>query len=336
MTTPPRADGPAGFTLVELLVSMVVLALVALTMMAGLRFTIRAFADTDSRRAALEELTLGFSVLRAQIERAEPLMLKVNGESRVLFDGTPDRIRLVNIEPPYLAGRPYLALEFTIAGGPGEYRIELRRLALDPAKPDLGEVAAAEPRVLLRVPQLLQFTYWGQARRDDRPQWFHDWTRRTQLPVAVRLAAGDDPGWPDLIVPITVRTPWYCAAGQNGAAGAQGGGSGQSDAGGLRSSDSVGSSGSSTGSGLSGGSSLGGSSSGSGGLSGSTGSSGLSGGTGSSGLSGGSGLGSGSSTGGLGDGSGSGGLGSGSGFSSGRSGTGNRGGRDQAGCGPPA
>ena len=45
-------DSRAGFTLVELLVSMAVLALVAVTMMAGLRFVIRAFEHTDSRRAA--------------------------------------------------------------------------------------------------------------------------------------------------------------------------------------------------------------------------------------------------------------------------------------------
>lgn len=236
-----RATRRAGFTLVELLVSMVVLALVAVTMTAGLRFTIRAFERTDSRRTALEELTLGFSVLRGQLERAEPLMQKVNNESRVLFDGTADRVRFVNVEPPYLSGRPYLLLEYAIAGGPGDYRIELRRTALDPAKPDLGAVAEAESRVILRVPQLLRFTYWGQARRDDRQQWYAAWTRRTQLPVAVRLAAGDDPGWPDLVVPLTIRAPWYCGAGEGAAASQGGGGSrvgGSQGSGGLSSSDS--------------------------------------------------------------------------------------------------
>lgn len=203
-----------GFTLIELLVSMVVLSLVAVTMMSGLRFVIRVFDHTDSRRAALEELTLGFSVLRHELERAEPLMRKVNNEDRVLFEGTADRVRFVNVEPPYLAGRPYLMFEYAIAGQAGDYRIELRRAAYDPAAPDLDAVAQAEPRVLLRMPQPVQFTYWGQARKDERPRWSDSWTRKQQLPLAVRLAAGEDPGWPDLVVPLQIRAPWYCATGQ--------------------------------------------------------------------------------------------------------------------------
>lgn len=206
----------AGFTLIELLVSMVVLSLVAVTMMSGLRFVIRTFEHTDSRRAALEELTLGFSVLRNELERAEPLMRKINNEDRVLFEGASDRVRFVNVEPPYLAGRPYLMFEYAITGQAGDYRIELRRAAYDPAAPDLDAVAEAEPRVVLRVPQPLQFTYWGQARKDERARWSDSWSRKQQLPMAVRLAAGEDPGWPDLVVPLQIRVPWYCATGQQG------------------------------------------------------------------------------------------------------------------------
>lgn len=222
-----RGRGRAGFTLVELLVAMVVLSLVAVTMAAGLRFVIRAFEHTDSRRAALEELTLGFSVLRGEIERAEPLMRRVNNDDRVLFEGGADRVRFVNVEPPYLAGRPYLVFEYAIAGDPGNYRIELRRAALDPAEPDLdAAVADAEPRVVLRVPQLLEFSYFGQARKDERPRWYPEWTRRAQLPAAVRLAAGTDPGWPDLVVPLEIRAPWYCGGAGGQATGGGGGGGG--------------------------------------------------------------------------------------------------------------
>lgn len=206
----PRHDRRSGFTLIELLVSMVVLSLVVLTMMGGLRFVVRAFAHTDSRRAALEELTLGFSVLRQELERAEPLMHKAENEDRVLFEGTPDRLRFVNVEPPYLAGRPYLAFEYAIVGSGTEYRIELRRAPFDPAEPDLEIVEDAEPRVVLRVPRPLTFTYFGQTRRDERARWEDDWTRRDRLPDAVRLAEGPDPGWPDLVVPLLIRAPWYC------------------------------------------------------------------------------------------------------------------------------
>ena len=93
MTGPGPADRRAGFTLVELLVSMAVLSLVALTMVAGLRFVVQAVASTDNRREGLEELTLGLSVLRGELERAQPLMVKVGNRELVMFSGMADRLR---------------------------------------------------------------------------------------------------------------------------------------------------------------------------------------------------------------------------------------------------
>jgi general secretion pathway protein J len=201
-----------GFTLVELLVSMVVLSFVALIMMGGLRFVVRAFSHTDSRRAALEELTASFAVLRQELERAEPLMVKVGNDERVLFEGTPDRVRFVNVEPPYLGGLPYRVYEYAVVGDGGDYRIELRRAPFDPAEPDLAVVEDTDPRVLLRVPRPLTFTYFGQEKRDERAGWHDEWARHPQLPTAVRLAEGEDPGWPDLLVPLLIRAPWYCGS----------------------------------------------------------------------------------------------------------------------------
>ena len=177
MTEPAdTADRRAGFTLVELLVSMAVLALVALVMVAGLRFVVRAVASTDNRREAMEELTLGLSVLRGELERAEPLMVKVGNRDLVLFSGMADRLRFANVEPPYLAGPPYLAYEYAVTPDCGAYRIELRRVALDPDQPDLAAVEAGEPRTILRVAQRAAVHLLGQARRPrEAPAWHEEW-----------------------------------------------------------------------------------------------------------------------------------------------------------------
>jgi hypothetical protein len=190
---------------------MVVLALVAVVMMGGLRFVLRALSSTDSRRESMEELTLGLSVLRGELERAEPLMVKVGSRELVLFSGGPDRLRFANVEPPYLNGPPYLAYEYAVTPDAGSiYRIELRRAPLDPAAPDLAVVEAAEPRTLLRVDQELQFTYFGRLGARDAPTWHKAWPVGPKLPQAIRLAKGDDPAWPELVVATRVMAPWYC------------------------------------------------------------------------------------------------------------------------------
>ena len=98
-----------------------------LTMTAALRFVVRAVASTDQRREALEELTLGLSFVRGELQRAEPLMHKVGQNDLVLFAGGQDRLRFVNVEPPYLAGSPYNAFEFAVVADAGAWRLELRR-----------------------------------------------------------------------------------------------------------------------------------------------------------------------------------------------------------------
>ncbi|MEK0083350.1 PulJ/GspJ family protein [Benzoatithermus flavus] len=202
--------GAAGFTLVELLVSMVVLSLIAITMMAGFRFVFRAFDHTDTRREALEELTLGFNVLRGELERAEPLMHKVDNKDVVLFEGGPDRVRFANVAPPFLAGLPYFAYEYAVVTDGNGHRLELRRAPLDPARPDLAVVENSEPRVIVRLTRDLHFTYFGRLKEREAPQWHEEWPRMPQLPQAVRLAADEKPGWPELVVPLMIRVPWYC------------------------------------------------------------------------------------------------------------------------------
>ena len=229
MRARPRPDRSAGFTLVELLVSMAVLALIALVMAAGLRFVVRAVAGTDDRREALEELTLGLSVLRGELERAEPLMIKAGNRDLVLFSGRGDRLRFANVEPPYLAGAPYLAYEYAVTPDRGAYRIELRRVPIDPAELDLAVVEAGEPRTILRVPEELSFTYWGSLEPREAPAWHAEWPAGPRLPEAIRLAAGEEPGWPDLVVPLRITAPWYCGGAGEGAGeagGAEQGGDG--------------------------------------------------------------------------------------------------------------
>jgi hypothetical protein len=171
---------------------------------------VRAVASTDHRREALEELTLGLSVLRGELERAEPLMRKVGQQDLVLFEGTPDRLRFANAEPPYLAGPPYLIYEYSVTLDDGSYRIALRRVPFDPSDPDLAIVEEGEPRTVLRTGQALQFSYFGKLRQRDKPGWHGEWPPGPRLPDAIRLAAGDDPGWPDLVVPLRITAPWYC------------------------------------------------------------------------------------------------------------------------------
>ena len=139
-----------------------------------------------------------------------------------MFEGESDRLRFVNVEPPYLAGAPYLAYDYAVVAGSGTYEIELRRAPIDPEALTLDVVGAVEPRTVLRLTRPVQFSYWGSLTPRDRPSWHAEWPPGTELPEAIRLAASEAPGWPELVVPLRITAPWHCAGGGGGTAGTVG------------------------------------------------------------------------------------------------------------------
>ena len=68
--TARRAE--AGFTLLELLVSMTLLALLAIAMFGSLRFGARAWDRSEAHGAGMEQVRLVQQLLRRDLEQAYP------------------------------------------------------------------------------------------------------------------------------------------------------------------------------------------------------------------------------------------------------------------------
>lgn len=210
---PPRDDGAAGFTLVELLVATAVLGLVALLLVNGMRFVRKAIASADTRREAVEATVTGLGLAQSSISRALPVLRKVENRDELLFEGSEDRLRFVTTEPDYLPGWPLVAYEYGLSFRDGRYLLDVRRAAVDPGQPAFAGLDDAGARTLLAFPGPVRFTYYGRPKPRDAGAvgWRLEWREAELLPQAVRLGPADDaPGWPDFVVPLMVNTPAAC------------------------------------------------------------------------------------------------------------------------------
>jgi general secretion pathway protein J len=192
--TPPRSS--AGFTLVEALASLAILALVSLMLVAG-----TGFARTRLTRLQAaddgEIVETAQDLLRARLARAFPYARAYTGTPRVEFDGQPDRLTFYG--PPPDADAPdalqHYALGVTTAGV-----LQLTRVS------ELADEPAASTKALplLRGVTGLAIDYFGAAPPDNQPRWRPRWEQLDTLPRLVRLRVGFAPGdrrvWPDLIV----------------------------------------------------------------------------------------------------------------------------------------
>jgi general secretion pathway protein J len=193
----PLADSQSGFTLLELLVGLALLALAAAMTATGLGGANRVWDRTSQRQKATQAVAAAASVLRLRLEQAEPASLFGGTAILVDFSGTAETIRF--LAPP------------SASFGTGALRRDTVSLAADGSLL-LSSTADAQRRrplpvrteVLLRGVQSLSIAYFGAGPPDGQPRWRDNWRMRQTLPalirVRVRFPPGDPRWWPDLIV----------------------------------------------------------------------------------------------------------------------------------------
>lgn len=183
----------AGFTLVEMLVSLALCALVALLMLQTLQAT--SVINRSARRlGAQEEVNL----VRAHLRRAfsERAVRRADGR-HAPFLGQPDRL-IITIQPDREAGRG------------AETRLDLavapRAEGLDLVETNGPAVLPGSPETLLQGILALRMRYFGAQGKESVPRWAPAWTRKDRPPTLIEVTVDFPPAdgrlWPPLILAV--------------------------------------------------------------------------------------------------------------------------------------
>ncbi len=201
------ARGQSGFTLLELLLAVTLLALIAVMLAGGLRLGARVWESGEERAQALARLELVQGFLRRQVSGARPLIMgRIASQPRYAFEGEPERLRLAVLAPPQLgAGGFYLVTIERLPAKSGanegdELRLDWR--LYHPEMEDIGASDEGTERVLLEGIERVKFSYFGALRRDTERRWRERWEDQRALPELVRLEIEfSDPSrhWPQFV-----------------------------------------------------------------------------------------------------------------------------------------
>jgi general secretion pathway protein J len=180
-----RADRrAAGFTLLEVLVSLVVLALIILGLSQGLRFGILAFqhqAATIDRAANLDAVDRTLRALVEQIDAG-------NQHDAPEIAGTPRSVEFTSELPE---------AEIRILVDPA-HRLLLRWAPYRHAKP-AGPPPMPVDTVLLTQVDHVTISYWA---RSGPPHWLATWSG-AETPALIRISLVFQPGtgmtWPAIV-----------------------------------------------------------------------------------------------------------------------------------------
>ncbi|MBD8897774.1 prepilin-type N-terminal cleavage/methylation domain-containing protein [Rhodanobacter sp. DHG33] len=195
-----------GFTLLEVLGALALLALLLVAVYGGVRSAIHGVRSGSAAINRIEEIGSAQRFLRSELSQAvtQPIARTDNGQP-IYFSGSEHEMRYVAPLPGYLGklGSQLQVLRL-VDGDKGEQRLELQLSLLppdgQPPKP-LGD-----PQVLLDHIEKGSFDYRGRDALNHEQPWSSDWTDGRRLPqlVRIRLQAQGGYDWPELSVPLRV------------------------------------------------------------------------------------------------------------------------------------
>ena len=204
----------AGFTLLELLIAITLLAVLTTLVFGAIKYAAQAWAATDHRAIAAADLSAMEQVLRHAITGAYPAFTSADPTDReIAFDGASEWLALVAPLPAAIASGVEARQRFFIEGE-GRSRALVMGWRFD--LPSSDEATPLPERLirLLDHVRALGFAYYGAPDPAQAPIWWRRWSGYPRLPDLVRVHIERDepvsPQWPDLVFETRANANTAC------------------------------------------------------------------------------------------------------------------------------
>lgn len=200
----------SGFTLLEIMVSMIVLSLIVTTAFGALRLGERSWEAAIEQADETDNMRMVAALLQQQFSQLLPLTWTVDTRKQLAFSGTHDRVRFIAPSPLHRGATGLFEFSLAVINQGNDTRLVLDYRLHDPGEERFHPEGGDRQRVLLADSiSTATFAYYGSRQTGDSPRWHSDWSSDEMVfpqLVRVRLTAG--PGqtsWPELLLQLQAR-----------------------------------------------------------------------------------------------------------------------------------
>lgn len=203
-----KTTGDAGWTLLEMLVAMALLALTTALLTAAISGARTGFTALERRTSESRSVAVQ-THLRHAISQMQPSRSAETPQTAPLIDAAETSLGFVSgYSPAGQFGGHYLVRLGLQARSDGLWDLlETRSLFRAATRP--GTVATVQRGItspLLPAIAGVRFQYFGQADVGEPPAWSTGWTASNRLPqlvsVQITFPAGDRRSWPTFVVAV--------------------------------------------------------------------------------------------------------------------------------------
>jgi general secretion pathway protein J len=194
-----------GFTLLELTVALVLLALMSAVIYGALGLAGKGVDRGEAKVDATANMRLAQEFLRAQLEMQHPLRMRKVQEFPLLFAGERDQVRYAAPLPARVAAGGIWYYRISVASDDARSPLVLERITPDVNGASVPDFVEPERSILAEGIAEIRFGYFGRdanATDDTAPSWRDRWDNPQRLPLLMRIdvTPKQGPPWPTLIV----------------------------------------------------------------------------------------------------------------------------------------
>ena len=211
------AAAQQGFTLIELIAAITLLAVLTTILMGTVRGAERSTSAANEAVERTEQYARTQAFLREHISGVLPIRWRREVSQPLKFNGKSSSLTYFAPVTSQIAEGGVMWWQLAIAKSQRKSQLVLRRQAADPEEKTVPDLSSAEqPIVLADNIDSLSISYFDPGddplNNPDTGSWVDSWDENARMPsiIAIRVTEAGDKRWPDLYIPVKLSQALGC------------------------------------------------------------------------------------------------------------------------------
>jgi prepilin-type N-terminal cleavage/methylation domain-containing protein len=170
----------AGFTLLELIISIALFAIIVLIIAGAVNLGYRSFSSGEKKMNAVERLRSSLTIIDAQIQSGVPLTLEDDGVKQYYFMGEQDSLKFSTNYSIWGGQRGYVIVNYRVEAD------DRGKRTLFASEFKVGMESEKETKLLEGFDEIT-FDYFRQDATEEEGEWINQWVDEEMMPTRIRI-----------------------------------------------------------------------------------------------------------------------------------------------------
>jgi general secretion pathway protein J len=200
MAKQKKMKRPPGFTLLELIISVTLVAIIVLVVAGAASLGYRSFSSGEKKLNVIERLRSSLTIIDAQVQSGVPLTLEDGGVKQYYFVGEQDTLKFSTNYSIWGGLRGYVIVHYRVEAD------ERGKKILYAAEYKVGMENQREIKLLEDFDDIT-FEYFKQDATEEVGEWVGKWIDEEMMPSRIRLNLVKRNNTLTYIMPVRVGGP---------------------------------------------------------------------------------------------------------------------------------